>query len=150
MKANHVIIDLYLFSIFHRIFEKVVYNRLKSFLNKYDIFYQKQYGFRDQRSTEHAILDIVNKIQEYMDKGMFSCRVFIDLQKAFDTVNHHILLQKLSHYGVRGILNDRFHSYLIGRIQTTQIRSHFSKKEKTIWRPAGLGPRTFIIPYLHQ
>ena len=105
MKANHVIIDLYLLSIFNRIFEKVMYNRLKSFLNKHDIFYQK-YGFRDQRSTERAILDIVNKIQENMDKGMFSCGVYIDLQKAFDTVNHHILLQKLNHYGVRGIIND--------------------------------------------
>ena len=122
MKANHVIIDLYLLSNFNRIFEKVMYNRLKSFLNKHDIFYQKQYGFRDQRSTEHALLDIVNKIQEYMDKGMFSCGVFIDLQKAFDTANHHILLQKLNHYGVRGIINDWFNSYLIGRIQSTQIR----------------------------
>ena len=137
-----------LLSIFNRIFEKVMYNRLKSFLNKHDIFYQKQYGFRDQRSTEHAILDIVNKIQENMDKGMFSCGVFIDLQKAFDTVNHHILLQKLNHYGVRGIINDWFHSYLIGRIQSTQIRSHFSKKEKTLSGvPQGsvLGPLLFLI-----
>ena len=137
-----------LLSIFNRIFEKVMYNRLKSFLNKHDIFYQKQYGFRDQRSTEHAILDIVNKIQENMDKGMFSCGVFIDLQKAFDTVNHHILLQKLNHYGVRGIINDWFHSYLIGRIQSTQIRSHFFKKEKTLSGvPQGsvLGPLLFLI-----
>ena len=83
-----------------------------------------------------------------MDKGMFSCGVFIDLQKAFDTVNHHILLQKLNHYGVRGIINDWFHSYLIGRIQSTQVRSHFSKKEKTLSGvPQGsvLGPLLFLI-----
>ena len=67
-----------------------MYNRLKSYFSKYDIFYQKQYGFRDQRSTEHAILDIVNKIQENIEKGMFSCSVFIDLQKPFDTVDHYI------------------------------------------------------------
>lgn len=67
---------------------------------------QKQYGLRDQRSTEHAILDIASKIQENMDKGMFSWGVFIDLQNAFDTVDHYILLQKLKYYGVRGIIND--------------------------------------------
>ena len=59
-----------------------MYNRLKSFLNKYNVLYESQYGFRERRSTDHAILDIVNKIQSYMDKGMFSCGVFIDLQKA--------------------------------------------------------------------
>ena len=125
-----------------------MYNQLKSFLNKHDIFYQKQYGFRDQRSTEHAILDTVNRIQGNMNKGMLSCGVFIDLQKAFDTVDHHILLQKLNHYGIRGIINDWFCSYLVGRIQSTQIGSRFSKKEKTLSSvPQGsvLGPLLFLI-----
>ena len=137
-----------LLSIFNRIFENVMYNQLKSFLNKHDIFYQKQYGFRDQRSTEHAILDTVNRIQGNMNKGMLSCGVFIDLQKAFDTVDHHILLQKLNHYGIRGIINDWFCSYLVGRIQSTQIGSRFSKKEKTLSSvPQGsvLGPLLFLI-----
>ena len=56
-------------SVFNRLFEKVMYNRLKSFLNKYNVLYESQYGFRERRSTDHAILDIVNKIQSYMDKG---------------------------------------------------------------------------------
>ena len=62
----------------------------------------------------------VNKIQSYMDMGMFSCGVVIDLQKAFETVDHAILLQKLFHYGVCGIVNDWFSSYLINRVQMTQ------------------------------
>ena len=101
-----------------------MYNRRKSFFSKLCLFYESQYGFRKQRSTEHAILDIVNKIQSNMDKGMFSCGVFIDLQKAFDTVNHSILLHKLAHYGIRGIVNDWFSSYLSNRIQTTQVGPH--------------------------
>ena len=64
-----------------------------------------QYGFRERCSTEHAILDIVNRIQRHMDKGMLSCGVFIDLQKAFNTVDYHILLHRLSHYGIRGVIN---------------------------------------------
>ena len=102
------------------------------------------------RSTDHAILDIVNKIQSYMDKGVFSCDVFIDLQKAFDTVDHAILLQKLFHYGVRGIVNDWFPSYLINRVQTTQIGSHVSEKQNTLCGvPQGsvLG-RAFALSYL--
>ena len=81
-------------------------------------------------------------------KECFHTAFFIDLQKAFDTVNHHILLQKLNPCGVRGIINDWFLSSLIGRIQSTQIRSHFSKKKKTLsGAPQGsvLGPLLFLI-----
>ena len=134
MNLNHVIIDQYPFSQFLFEYEK---NLKKSctideshFFNKHDIFYQKQYGFRDHRSKEHAILDIVNKIQENVNKGKFSCGAFIDLQKGFDTADHYILQQKLNHYGVRGIISDWFHSYLIGRTQSTQTGSHVYKKEK--------------------
>ena len=91
-KTILVIIALSLFfQFFNRLFKKVMYNRLQSFFNKYNVLYESQYGFRERRSTDHAILDNVNKIQSYMDKGMFSCGVFIDLQKAFDTVDHAIL-----------------------------------------------------------
>jgi len=83
-----------------------------------------------------------------MDKGMFSCGVFIDLQKAFDTVNHSIILHKLSHYVIRGRVNDCFSSYLSNRIQTTQVGPHVSKKESTLCGvPQGsvLGPLLFLI-----
>ena len=83
-----------------------------------------------------------------MDKGIFSCGVFIDLQKAFDTVNHSILLHKLSHYGIRGIVNNWFSSYLSNRIQTTQVGPHVSRKERTLCGvPQGsvLGPLLFLV-----
>ena len=84
-----------------------------------------------------------------MDKKLYSCGVFIDLQKAFDTVNHSILLRKLNHYGVRGIINDWFASYLVGRQQTTQIGpKNISKKEVVLSGvPQGsvLGPLLFLI-----
>lgn len=103
------------------------------FFYKHNILYESQYEFKEEHSTEHAILDIVNKIQKNMDRGMFSCGIFTDLQKAFNTVDHCILLQKLYYYGPRGIINDWFCSYLPGTIQTTQIGPHISKKEKTLF-----------------
>ena len=112
------------------------------------MFSESQYGFHERWSTDQASLDIVNKIQSYMDKGMFSCGLFIDLQKAFDTVDRAILLQKLFHYGVRGIVNDWFSSYLINRVQTRQIGSHVSEKQNTLCGfPQGsvLGPLLFLI-----
>ena len=78
---------------------------------------------------------------------MFSCGVFIDLQKAFDTVDHAILLQKPFHYGVRGIVTDWFSSYLINRVQTTQIGSHISEKQNTLCgvsQGSVLGPLLFL------
>ena len=137
-----------LLSVFNRIFEKLMYKRLKSFINKNDIFFTSQYGFRENCSTQHAILDILNKIQNNIDKGLYSCGIFIDLKKAFDTVDHSILLHKLYHYGIRGIINDWFSSYLSVRMQSTQIGSIVSSKERTVCGvPQGsvLGPLLFLI-----
>ena len=81
-----------LLSIFTRIFEKLMHTRLSSYLDINNIICDSQYGFSQQHSTEHAILDIINRIQSYMDKNLFSCGVFIDLSKAFDTVDHDIII----------------------------------------------------------
>ena len=96
-------------------------NRLETFIDKNDIFIKSQHGFRENCSTQHAILDILNKIQSNMDARLFSHGIFIDLKKAFDTVDHSTLLYKLHHHGIRGIINDWFSSYLSGRKQSTQI-----------------------------
>ena len=89
-----------LLSCFNRIFEKLVFKRLKSFIEERKIINSSQYGLRQGHSTEHAILDIVHAIQSNMDAGKFSCGVFVDLKKAFDTVDHGILQQKLARISV--------------------------------------------------
>ena len=137
-----------LLSNINRIFEKLMYNRLKTFIDKHNILIPSQYGFREKHSVEHALLDIINKIQSNMDKKLFSCGIFIDLQKAFDTVNHEILLQKLNHYGIRGIVNNWFSSYLLDRSQTTKISPKISEKVKICCGvPQGsiFGPLLFLI-----
>ena len=137
-----------LLSIFNKIFEKLMYKRLKSFLEKRNILFNSQYGFRENHSTQHSILDIINEIQSNMANKLYTCGIFIDLQKAFDTVNYSILLKKLQHYGIRGVVNDWFSSYLSGRMQTTQIGQNISAKEETLCGvPQGsiLGPLLFLI-----
>ena len=137
-----------LLSIFNKLFEKIMYKKLKSFLDINGIICDSQYGFREKHSTEHAILDIVNQIQTNMDKRLFSCGVFIDLSKAFDTVDHNILLAKLNHYGIRGVINQWFASYLKGRLQTTEIKNSISSKQETLCGvPQGsvLGPLLFLL-----
>ena len=88
-----------------------MYKRQKSYLNKHEILNTSQYGFREGHATHHATLDIINTIQNNMDNKLFSCGIFIDLKKEFDTVNHDIPFQKLEHYGIRGIVNDWFFAY---------------------------------------
>ena len=91
-----------LLSIYNRIFEKTIHANLLAFIMKYNLLYQSQYGFRENHSTQHAILDIVKKIQCHIDNKKFSYGIFIDLKKAFDTLNHNILLAKMHHYGFMG------------------------------------------------
>ena len=95
-----------LLSNFNRIFEKIMYKRMTSYIEQHDLLYPSQYGFRKGHSTQHAILDIINDIQANMNQRLLSCGVFIDLKKAFDTVDHEILLNNLNHYGFRGIINE--------------------------------------------
>ena len=137
-----------LLSIFNKILEKLVYNRLITFIAKYNILYDKQFGFRRNHSTLHATLLITDKIQRAIEDGLFSCGIFLDFSKAFDTVDHSILLKKLNHYGIRGIANDWFASYLSNRRQYVTIGS--IKSDDTLIAhgvPQGsvLGPLLFLL-----
>ena len=134
--------------IYNRIFEKLIHARLTKFINKNNIIYNLQYGFRSKHSTQHAILDIVNNIHNSMDNGKYTCGIFIDLKKAFDTVNHSILVAKLENYGIRGLINTWFKSYLTDHQQSIEIDNHISKEEKTLCGvPQGsvLGPLLFLL-----
>ena len=131
-----------------KLIEKLVHNRLYNLLEKHKLLYEHQYGFQKKHSTNHALIDITEKIRSALDQNIFACGVFIDLQKAFDTVNHDILLHKLDHYGIRGLPNKWFQSFLSGRSQYTSIKDKSSNKLPTTHGvPQGsvLGPLLFIL-----
>ena len=129
-------------------FEKIVYKRLYSFLDRLNCIYEFQFGFRVGHSTNHALLSLTEKVREALDSGKFACGVFIDLQKAFDTVDHSILLTKLKHYGIKGIANDWFRSYLTGRSQYTSVNGFDSEHRDMNYgvpQVSVLGPLLFLI-----
>ena len=96
-----------LLPIFNQILERLICKRFTKFLET-NVFFNNQFSFRAKHCTTHAVLNIVDKIEHAIDSGNFSCGLFLDLSKAFDTVNHQILLNKLEHYGIRGIALDWF------------------------------------------
>lgn len=137
-----------LLPVLSKIFERVMYNRLVNFLNRKNFFYKFQYGFRENHDTKIAIAELINNLQHNLDKGLVSVGIFIDLKKAFDTVNHKILLQKLYHYGVRGCAHEWFKSYLSNRKQFVKINNAESGlQDVTCGVPQGsiIGPLLFLI-----
>ncbi len=90
-------------------------NRLSKFINKNKILSKHQYGFCMDRSTEHALTDFTDKISKTIDEGKYSIGTLLDLSKAFDRINHKILIKKLEHYGIWGIAREWFENYLYNR-----------------------------------
>ena len=131
-------------------FQKIIHARLSVFLSINSILCEKQFGFQNQHSTNHALIETTEKIKQGCDSGKFAFTfwVFLDFQKAFDTVNHDILLKKLEHYGIRDKSNKWLRSFLEGRKQHTTInKTRSSDKLISIGVPQGsiLGPILFIL-----
>ena len=132
----------------NRLFEKLIYKRLYNFFNKFDILNFNQYGFRKKHSTAMAIYDILESKLSNCDKNKFSCAVYLDLSKAFDTVDKSILLKKLEHYGIRGIGLTLLENYLTNRKQCVTIDGLLSDVlsiDCGVPQGSNLGPLIFLI-----
>ena len=103
---------------FNKVFEKIISSRLISYLETNNLLADQQHGFREQRSTESAILQFVNTLYPCLEEKNYVAGVFLDLSKAFDSLDHDILLQKLEMIGIRGVPLDLFKSYLSCRKQS--------------------------------
>lgn len=147
-----------LIPIFSKIFEKVIYSSLSSFFENHDLIAREQFGFRKGRSINMAIYDVIRTIVSSVDTKTPVAALFMDMSKAFDHVDHTILLNKLERYGVRGTALNLFRSYLSNRTQITTLdrlcatskveKTYMSRPRKTTYGvPQGsiLGPPLFNI-----
>ena len=130
---------------FSNLLERMMYN---SILSKTSILYEKQFGFQTSHSTEYAVLLLVNQLYQLFDESKFTLGIFIDLSKAFDTVDHKILTKKLELYGIKGCNLGWFESYLSNRKQFITYGDKQTNIETiTCGVPQGsiLGPLLFLI-----
>ena len=137
-----------LLSVFSKIYEKVMYARLTSFFATNNTIYSRQYGFRSQHSCEHALIDAQNTILKTLSNKHIALLLLIDFSKAFDMVDHGILLSKLSRYGIRGVALSWLESYLSNRTQYVNVNNTNSSSLSLCYGvPQGsiLGPLLFVI-----
>jgi hypothetical protein len=139
-----------LLSAFSKLLEKVAARQMFKYINKYDILYKNQYGFRPKHDTSQPLFQLLDKIYSALNKSNpeYTLSIFLDLKKAFDCVDHNILLRKLEHYGFRGITNTWFSNYLCNRTQIVQIGNTLSSElELLCGVPQGsvLGPLLFLL-----
>jgi hypothetical protein len=159
-KGNRKIIDNYrpisILDTFSKIFEKAIKKRMLNFLNRNNFFSGLQFGFREGKSTEDAFLKVVTEIYDGVNSGNKTAAMFIDIKKAFDSVDHVILLKKLHKVGFRGKTFELFQSYLNNRKQFVVIgnkQSDFRLVDLGVPQGSVLGPILFLIYFnslLHQ
>ena len=137
-----------------KLLEKVVYSRIYTYLEKHEKLYVSQYGFREGHSCKNAVSELVSKVVKGQQEGFYTLALFLDLSKAFDSLEHKVLLKKLERYGLRGTINNWFASYLQNRkMRVKCTTSSTGKLEYSRYQtvnygtPQGscLGPLIFII-----
>ena len=131
-----------------KIFERVIFNQIHAYFTAHNLYYSGQYGFREKHSTQLAALELVDRITRDLDIGNTPISIFIDLSKAFNTLDHNILLSKLHYYGVTGSALQLLRSYLSNGKQFVQLGDVISLKTDILMGvPQGsiLGPLLFII-----
>jgi hypothetical protein len=138
---------------FSKVIEKLIYARLLDHINTNCILVNEQYGFRTQYSTEQATISLINNILTAMNNNLKIRDIFCDLQKAFDCVNHKILMDKLEFYGTEGNFKTLIVSYLNGRYQKVTLNNNTNTSSSSKWEmikngiPQGsiLGPLFFLL-----
>ena len=131
-----------------KIFEFYLYEQLLSYFDRFNIITTEQCGFRKNTSTNVCIANFLKKVIECLDERGYCVGIFMDLRKAFDLVNHDILLNKMEHYGIRGNALSLFTSYLTGRTQYVEMKGFSSaKRSVSLGVPQGsvLGPLFFLL-----
>ena len=131
-----------------KIYEKIIYRRISEFIVTHNILSTRQFGFRKEHSTSLALVSFMDKLTELIDKGLLVASLFIDLSKAFDTIDHSVLISKLEDYGIRGFPLDLIRDYLNNRFQYVLFKDQASSSERiSCGVPQGsiLGSLLFIL-----
>lgn len=128
----------------------MMYKRLLNYLNKICLLSEHRFGFRINHSTHFALIDLINKITTAIDNNEFAIGVFLDLFKAFETVDHSLLLQKLEFYGIRGIALEWFKSCITKRYQSVRYNDKISEKKEITWSSPRIGSSSSTVFNLYQ
>ena len=129
-----------------------MYNRWISFIDKNKIPFKHQYGFGKNRSTELAIIELVEKITKGIDEGKYTLAIFLDLSKAFNTIDHGVLIKKLECYGIRGNCLEWFKNYLENRKQIVMYSNVKSCRwnDNKKWCPSGINTWAIAVSVIHK
>ena len=153
-RSDETIFDNYrpisILSSISKVFERIIFNQIHNYFHVNNLYFCSQYGFRKEHSTELVMLELIDRITQHLDKGTtpINVHVYLDLSKAFDTLDHNIMLHKLKYYGIEGTALRLFESYLNERQQYVDLDGTTSNNNRILTGvPQGsiLGPLLFII-----